>query len=219
MTTRSIRWLAPLGIALLALAAFGGWAVVTVADMPDAAVLHHPIALTYTVRQHGHTLLDDLHGSIEASNGDQVVRAEATKGHDQGQYTATFVPTRSGDWTVTIRTGFMSNEVTLPTIPVVDQGVTPAALSDAERGRRLFVAKGCVTCHVHGDVAGSGRVAVGPELTALRFDPDYLRRFLSNPSIKPPLPGTNMQMPNLGLKPPEIAALTAFINGELRASR
>ena len=219
MTTRPIRWLVPLSAAALLLAAFGGWAAITVADLPDNVPLHHPIALTYTVRQHGHTLLDDLRGSIEARNGDAVVRAEATAEGEKGQYTATVVPTKSGDWTITIRSGFGNSDVTLLPIQVFDPGAQPVAISDAERGRRLFVAKGCVTCHVQADIAGSGRVAVGPELTELRFDPDYLRRFLSNPSIKPPQPGTGNQMPNLGLKPPEIAALTAFLNGDRQASR
>jgi len=206
-------------VALGALAAFGGWAAITVEDLPDNAVTHHPIALSYIVRQHGRTLLNGLQGSVEARSGDQVLRADAQPGRETGQYTATLVPPTPGDWTITIHSGFGNNDVTLMPIQIVDLGTAPTQLSDADRGRRLFVAKGCITCHVHGDVPGSGRVAVGPELTPLRFDPDYLRRFLSNPSIKAPQPGTGNQMPNLGLKPPEIAALTAFINGERRASR
>ena len=33
--------------------AFGGWCVVTVDDLPEYAVAGQPLALSYTVRQHG----------------------------------------------------------------------------------------------------------------------------------------------------------------------
>src|SRR5947199_50889 len=79
----------------------------------------------------------------------------------------------------------------------------------------LFVAKGCVTCHVHGDIEGSGTVAVGPELTGRRWPAEYLKLFLANPAIAP-RSGT-FRMPDLGLKPQEIAALAAFLNAEHQA--
>ena len=55
----------------------GGWAVITLDNVPDYAVAGKPIELTYTVRQHGHTLLDDLHGTIEARSGRTAVDASA----------------------------------------------------------------------------------------------------------------------------------------------
>jgi mono/diheme cytochrome c family protein len=91
----------------------------------------------------------------------------------------------------------------------VAPGATPpATLAAAERGRRLFVAKGCVTCHVHAEASGGASLAVGPELTGKRFAAEYLARFLANPAIK------TDRMPDLGLKPAEIAALSAFINAD-----
>ena len=44
----------------------GGWAVVTLDDVPDAVVAGKPVTLTFTVRQHGHTLLDNVRPSIDA---------------------------------------------------------------------------------------------------------------------------------------------------------
>ena len=44
------------------------------------------------------------------------------------------------------------------------------------------------------------------DLTGKRFQPDYLRKFLADPSIKP------AEMPNLKLKEDEIEALAAFLN-------
>jgi mono/diheme cytochrome c family protein len=115
---------------------------------------------------------------------------------------------------LTINSGFGSSHVDLDPIAVIGAGQSSPAYAAAERGRRLFVAKGCVTCHMHGDVAGSGVVQVGPELTALRLPADFLQKFLADPSILPAAQQTNGGMPNLELKPAEIAALVSFINGE-----
>jgi mono/diheme cytochrome c family protein len=107
--------------------------------------------------------------------------------------------------------------VTLLPLLAVEAGATPTpAVAQTDRGRRLFVAKGCVTCHRHGDVE-SETIEVGPELTGRRYPADYLSRFLANPEARTGRaePG---QMPNLRLKTPEIAALVAFLNTERQAS-
>ena len=80
----------------------------------------------------------------------------------------------------------------------------------AGRGATLFRDKGCADCHPHAEVAGSGRVPIGPPLTSYRNDPAILRRWLTDPAaIKP---GT--KMPTLGLSDGEIADLIAFLNAE-----
>ncbi|MGH7699735.1 MAG: c-type cytochrome [Gemmatimonadales bacterium] len=96
---------------------------------------------------------------------------------------------------------------------------TPPSLPADQRGERLFVAKGCVACHLHRDVPGSGEHAVGPELTGRRLASAYLRQFLADPSIGPARQSGSEGMPNLGLKPDEIAALTAFLGAERQALR
>jgi len=80
--------------------------------------------------------------------------------------------------------------------------------SDAEYGRALFSAKGCVTCHHHAAVAGSDPYTMGnPDLTHYRPDPEFLRRWLKNPrAIRPAT-----EMPTLGLQQDEIEALIAFL--------
>lgn len=219
MTQRTLRFLLPVAIAAPLIAAFGGWAVTTIEDVPDYAAVRRPLDLTFTVRQHGEEPMPDLSGSVEARKGSQTLRAAATSNGKRGQYTTRLNLPEPGDWTLTVNGGYGDTRATL-TLPVVAAGAAaPAPLSDAARGQRLFNAKGCVTCHLHAGVAGSGRVKVGPELTDKRFAPEYLQQFLANPSIKPPSPGVNARMPNLGLKPAEIAALVAFINGERQASR
>ncbi len=188
----------------------GGWAVITVEDPPEYAVAGRPVSLSYTVRQHGVTKLSGLRGRVAARSGDVATEAVATAGPGAGQYVATLTLPRAGDWTITIHSGFMKSQVTLVPLRVIDPGTdAPPALVQRERGRQLFVAKGCVTCHVHSAVAGSGTVAVGPAEPGRQRPAEYVTRFLADPSIGP---RTNaVQMPNLDLKPQEIAALTTFL--------
>ena len=81
----------------------------------------------------------------------------------------------------------------------------------------MFVAQGCVTCHVHRDVGISGELAdFGPDLTNRKFPAAYLAKFLANPAIKPATSGK--RMPNPGLREKDIAPLIAFINAERRVT-
>ena len=199
----------------------GGWAVVTVRDHPDHAIAGQPLDLAYAVRQHGMRLVPGLRGRVVARAGGLAAAADAAPTSTDGHYVARLTLPRSGDWTITIHSGFGDSKVGLLPLRAAASGsrALPAP-SDAERGQRLFVAKGCVTCHFH---AGSGvageawTAAVGPELTDRRFPADYLARFLADPSIKPPT--TAARMPDLDLAPREIAALVAFINAERRVTR
>lgn len=222
MTLSLLRPLArvlPLSATLLVAASWGGWAVITLDDLPDAVALGKPVTLTFTVRQHGHTLLDNLRPSIDARAGGDHIRADAVPAGGKGRYTSTLTLPDTGQWRLTINSGFGSNHVDLEPIAVIAAGQSSPAYAAGERGRRLFVAKGCVTCHVHGDVAGSGVVQVGPALTVLRLPADFLQKFLADPSVLPASQQTNGGMPNLDLKPAEITALVAFLNGEGATAR
>src|SRR5690349_3903507 len=212
MRTRMLCLLLP------GLLAFGGWAVITVQDLPQSAVARQPVTLTFMVRQHGVTLLSRLEPRVEAEAGGATSAAVGQPTGVEGQYTARLVLPQAGDWRVTIHSGFMNSQVTLLPLTVIEPGATPPPpVLGSARGQALFVAKGCVTCHLHRDVEGSGRVAVGPELTGRRWPAEYLQRFLKDPSIGPVY--GDARMPNLDLKDAEVTALIAFLNGEPRASR
>ena len=209
---RLVRRLAPISLALPVLAmTAGGWAVTTVDSLPDHLVASRPTELSFTVRQHGHTALDGLRPVIEATSGTTRARFEATSSGRPGQYHVSVVPPAAGEWTLVLRHGFGNGSVTLPPIEAVRAGAATAALSDAERGRRLFAAKGCVTCHVD--------IQVGPNLTGRRYDAAWLARFLADPQRVRPAPAGKAQMPALGLEGREIASLVAFVNGGQVASR
>ena len=209
---RLVRRLAPVTLALpvLALTA-GGYAVTTVDSLPDHLVAARPTELSFTVRQHGFTALDGLRPVIEATSGSTRARFEATESGLKGRYQVSVVPPAAGEWTLVLRHGFGNGSVTLPPIEAVRAGAAAAPLSEVERGRRLFAAKGCVTCHVD--------IQVGPNLTGRRYDAAWLARFLADPQMVRPAPAGKPRMPTLGLEGREIASLVAFVNAGQVASR
>ena len=210
----------------------GGWAVVTVTKIPDAWVAGKPLQLTWQVRQHGTSPLHDLRPTLEAKSGSRVVSGRTWAFDEDGQegYRGTITFPNPGDWQVTINSGFGRSRAVLVPWRVVDsvsavRGTVEAHLqkigvkqfSEPERGRRLFAAMGCVTCHTHRAVGITGEVTgAGPDLTGKTFPADYLAKFLANPSIKPSTNGN--RMPSLGLREKDIAPLIAFINADRRVT-
>jgi cytochrome c2 len=218
MRTKLLRFTPVALLVVGAIAAYGGWAAITVEDLPDHLVAQRPVSLTFTVRQHGVRPLTGLEPRVEATSGRLTAAAAARAGAEAGQYTAALVLADTGDWAITIHSGFGNSSTTLlPIRAIAPDAPAPPPLAEAERGRRLFVAKGCITCHLHRDLSTTS-IGIGPELTARRFPPEYLARFLANPPAVYAAPAGALQMPNLHLKPSEIAALIAFLNTERRAA-
>src|SRR5207247_10711610 len=117
----------------------------------------------YRDRQHGERPCAGINPKVEAKSGSRKLTDAAVPGSETGQYKARLTVPEPGRWTITIHSGFGKSDVTLLPLPALAPGApAPAALSDAERGRRLFVAKGCVTCHLHRAVNETS-IAVGPE--------------------------------------------------------
>lgn len=204
MTTKALMLVAAIA------ASFGGWAVVTVEDLPDYIVAGKPVSLTFTVRQHGVRPLEGLTPIVEARSGSALERAAATPGREAGQYVASIAVPQAGPWTFTIHSGFHSSEATLLPLEAVAPGSRSLpVLSETEQGRRLFVAKGCATCHLGG--------VVGPDLAGMRLPPEFLKRFLANPAVLASASNRSFRMPNLNLKSGEIDALIAYLNTETPA--
>ncbi len=216
----------------VALASMGGWAVVTVSKIPDAWVAGKPLQLSWQVRQHGESPLHGLQPRLEARSGSRRVTGRTWAFDEDGQkgYRGAITFPGAGDWQVTIHSGFGRSKAVLIPWRVVDS-VTPVrgtvedhlrkrgipAMSQSERGRRMFSAMGCVTCHTHRAVGIAGEVSdFGPDLSGRRFETDYLKRFLANPAIKPASNGK--RMPNMSLREKEIEMLVAFINDERRVT-
>ena len=207
-----------LALSTVAAVRLGGWAVVTVENPPDYLIAGKATELTFTVRQHGMTLLSDLRPSIEASSRGRRVTGKAWPLQQKGGYRGTITVPDTGSWQLTIHSGFGRSKAMLLPIAAVGAAQGRMSIAEPERGRRLFAAKGCVSCHVHGGVDVAGEVQQAPDLTNRRFPADYLAKFLANPAIKTPtMP--NLRMPNLGLRQAEIASLVAFINSEKKVAR
>jgi mono/diheme cytochrome c family protein len=186
----------------------GGWAIITLKEFPDYAVAGKPLNLTFAVRQHGLTLLSGLEPSVRATTANgHIAEADVKPGAVRGEYTSALTMREPGEWTITIRSGFGDGSITLPALKVIGPETSaPAPFSPATRGVRLFTAKGCVGCHRHLEVNPERLTDSRFDLTGKRFPPDYLKKFLADPNVKP------AEMPNLKLKDDEIDALAAFIN-------
>lgn len=207
-------------VALASIAAmnFGGWAVVSVQDAPEYFVVDKPVTFDFIVRQHGETPLDGLSPSISARKGVRWVNGKVVPTPGAGIYRATIAVPSTGDWNVTIESGFGPAKGRLRAIPAIAAGAQPPKLTPMDRGRQLFASAGCVTCHVHGGVDMKPLWDFrAPELTDRRFAADYLAKFLADPTIKPKSPDM-MQMPNPHLRPSDITALVAFINDERKVA-
>ena len=185
---------------------FGGWAVVTVENPPERLVADVPYTLEYSVRQHGVHLLPGLEGRVEATTKGRTVRAEAKAGALAGKYRATLTLPATGAWTITVHSGFGTSRTTLLPITVTAPGAPVVAMSDSERGQHLFASKGCVTCHVEMKV-------IPVDVRSNGYDETFVRQLLADPKSMPKRHSVGVEMPNLGLKATEIAALAAYLAG------
>ena len=201
------------------LTAMGGWAVVTVQDLPEYFVAGRPYTIEFRIRQHGKHLLNNLEPELIVSTsaprlggllgGSNQQRIPAKARSTEGAYAATFTAPASGPLYLTIKSSFGASDLRLYPAPVIAAGVTAPALSQVDRGRALFVAKGCNACHTNADLVDrpdNQQIKVGPELGGHRLARDYLIQKIKSPASE--------TMPNLCLNDAEVAAIATFLAGE-----
>ncbi len=199
------------------LIAMGGWAVISVQDLPEYFVAGQQYTIEFQVRRHGRDLLSDLRPQLVISSserrlgglmgGKDQTTIAAVPRSSAGTYAATFTAPASERVFLTIRSGFGNSDLRLYPQPVVAAGSSRPAMSAIDRGQVLFVAKGCNTCHVNTDLADrpdNAALTVGPALGGRRLARDYVVQKVKNASEK---------MPDLGLNDAEVAALAAFLSG------
>jgi len=89
-----------------------------------------------------------------------------------------------------------------------------SSISQVELGQQLFIAKGCITCHVNRKIPNSSEywtIEMGAtDLSKFSASPEALRLRLKDPTLVK----SDTKMPNLGLSAAEIEALIAFINSK-----
>lgn len=212
----SMRLAAPLaGFLALSAFAFGGWSVISVQEVPDQLTAGRPATLAFTIRQHGAERQAGLKPTVTVRGKGDPVTVAAEPGAKAGDYKATITLPTPGEWGIDINSNFGRSRLNLlPTLSVAP-GATAPAVSGAARGRRLFIAKGCVTCHVHPQAEGTGNesTAAGPPLGATTLDAPAISTILTNGLDR----GNGKKMPNPELRPAEVAALTAFLTGPQQA--
>jgi mono/diheme cytochrome c family protein len=193
--------------------------------MPDQLVVGQPTTLAFSVLQHGTTPMAGLEPTVTLRRSDAGwlggrQRFAATPGAARGSYVATVTPEEVGEWTITIDAEWHEARITLLPVRAVATATTSAA-SDSDQGRRLFVAKGCVTCHAKRDdtdVQERHQGPIGPDLTGRAFAPDWLATKLADPARNRARTNEWVVMPDLDLGESEIAALVAYVNGGRVAS-
>jgi len=201
------------------LVGMGGWAVVTVKDLPEYLVAGQQYTIEFQVRQHGRDLMGGLRPQLVVSSserrlggligGKDQTAIPAVARPAEGTYAVTFTAPASERVFLTIRTGFGNNELRLYPQSVVAAGASRPAMSAADRGQVLFVAKGCNVCHSNTDLTDrpdNQVLTAGPELGGRRLARDYVLQIMKNPLTQ--------NMPNVGLSDAEAGALAAFLSGE-----
>lgn len=183
----------------------GGWAVVTIENPPEYLTVGVPYTLEYSVRQHGIEFHNGLKGYVQAKNGLRTVRADASDASTKGKYAATLTIPSDGKWTITVESGFGPSKTKMKPITVAAAGATVEPMTAVERGDHLFVAKGCVTCHVEMKV-------LPVDIRNNKYDEKFVKQLLANPSAMPKRYNVGLEMPNLGLKTEEISALAAYLS-------
>jgi cytochrome c2 len=266
----------------------GGWAVITLDELPTGLVAGEPQTIGFTVLQHGKTPMTGLYPTITVSlNNEQKFIVNAEPEGEPGHYTATLTFPQEGAWSWSIQAFTMDQP--LPVLNVAAPGIasepvakiqpdaasiapvwivrglaavvallglilayrrksrlalaltvaavavgaasfmtgsavaeaeasskvaTDPAISQAELGEQLFVAKGCITCHVNNKMDRAYEywtIDMGAtNLTKFSASPEVLRLRLKDPAeVK-----SDTKMPQLNLSEAEIEALIAFINSK-----
>jgi len=205
------------------LTALGGWAVVTVQDLPEYFVAGRPYTIEFRVRQHGLHLLNNLEPELIVSTsaprmggllgGANEQRIPAKAQSTEGTYAATFTAPVTGPLYLTIKSGFGASNLRLYPAPVIAASAAAPTMLPADRGRALFVAKGCNACHTNADLVDrpdNQQIKVGPELGGHRLAREYVIQKIKNPA--------SQTMPDLGLSDAEVAAIATFLTGERAAA-
>jgi hypothetical protein len=295
------RFRLSIGLALLLALVFsipafaGGWAVITLDELPTNVVAGESLTIGFTVRQHGITLMNGLEPTVTATLlDDEKFVVDAEPDGEPGHYTATLTFPKEGNWDWSIQAFTMDQPMPALTVavskadvanqPVSKVASKPASippllvlrvlvfgaalvglvlvfqrksrlagalaglclvagvgtfmleaspskveaqgkessevsaessLSRVELGRRLFLAKGCISCHRNSRAEnGYEYLTFGgwgaPDLSNYSAHPEVLFIRLKDPVAAK----SDAKMPNLGLKETEIEALIAFINSK-----
>jgi hypothetical protein len=135
-------------LALPSLATGGGWATVGFEPLPDGTEAGATWKPTIFVKQHGVTPLDGLQPvvMIDKAGSDDSTRFFASAGSDAGEYKADVVFPSTGNWRVTIVSGFGDSQVTYGPVAIGPAG------ADGDSQRLPLVGLGAVAIALVGAI-------------------------------------------------------------------
>jgi cytochrome c2 len=107
----------------------GGWAVITLDELPGEIVAGEPLEIGFTVRQHGVTPLDGLTPTVSAHRSGASVTEEAKAQGQSGHYVAVLTFPQAGEWEWSIQ-AFSGNQ------PMPPLTVNEAPVANRNSNRR-----------------------------------------------------------------------------------
>lgn len=110
-------------LATAGLASAGGWATVGFSPLPDGTAAGQAWTPTIVIKQHGQTPLGGLQPVVEIADTEGDFRTfTAAETSKLGVYDAEVVFPTSGDWRVTIHSGFGDSKVTYGPVAIGSPG-------------------------------------------------------------------------------------------------
>lgn len=130
-----IQWLVIILLTALAYtpAWAGGWAVVTLEELPAQVTAGQPFTVQFSVRQHGQSLLPGLSPTVTAERADtgERVKAPATETGQPGFYQASITLPASGQWHWEIDAFAAAHTMPPLTVTAGPAAITPSAAATA----------------------------------------------------------------------------------------
>jgi mono/diheme cytochrome c family protein len=108
----------------------GGWAVITLDELPTGMVAGEPFTIGFTVLQHGRTPLTNLDPVIIARSGSERVTFSPTDEGKPGHYAVSMTIPSEGEWEWTIHA--FSMEQKMPALSVAAPAVAVANTPEAK---------------------------------------------------------------------------------------
>jgi cytochrome c2 len=192
----------------------GGWATFTLERLPESPRAGEAFDLVFVARAHGRTPISLGAGAAQfvfrhAESGERVTAAITASTRFVGRHTASVVLPEAGDWEWELQPDWY------PVVKLEPFTVLPGEQEALiARGKALFAAKGCVTCHRNDKIDEQWTVEIGPNLTNYTNTMASLDAWLANPAAVKP----GATMPALGLRTDEIEALVAFLLADTRVA-
>jgi mono/diheme cytochrome c family protein len=200
----------------------GGWSILTVHDLPTSLEVGRATTLTFSLRQHGEEMMAGRAPVVHLRTGNLItgkreeIRAERTR--TPGVYRASFTPSEAGDVRVSVDTEYHGWTVRL--LPM-QAGARAVPQTAEQRGRALFVAKGCIGCHTKTDDAALDdyqEMRVGPDLTNRNLPAAWLVQKITDPASLRSGARPATFMPQLEVTVAEAQAIASYLNARTVAT-